>query len=150
VAGQGTTFTVDFGGIARMYAGERIIYNPGTWVKDGGYILGKIVPGGPYCPPDTKQSGSLAGSNHPSLPKAGFFKLYPNPTMDRVTLELDRDAVTDHIQVEIYDMQGERIHWEQFSGAYRHDFNLCGRTAGIYLVRVIAGNESGAARIIKQ
>ena len=113
-------------------------------------MLGAIVPGGPYCPPDTKQPGSVAGSDHLSLQKEGFFKLYPNPTMDRFTLELDQDAVTDRIQVEIYDMQGERILWEQFSGDHRHDFNLYGRTAGIYLVRVINGNESGAARIIKQ
>jgi hypothetical protein len=79
-----------------------------------------------------------------------FFRIYPNPTKDRFTVELDRKAVNDKIQVEIYDMKGTRILWEQFSEEYTHDFSLSGRTGGIYLIRVISGAESGTTRIVKQ
>jgi hypothetical protein len=148
VAGQGTTFTVDFGGIARMYAGERIIYNPGTWVKDGGYMLGKIVPGGPYCPPDTKISTQVNTTEPSKQAERSFFRVYPNPTSGTFTLALDGYVPSDRISVMIYDMQGAIITTAEMVNEMKHEFTLSGKPSGLYLIKVTTGYQNGSSRIV--
>jgi PKD repeat protein len=149
VAGGGTTFTVNYGGIARMYAGESIIYYPGTDVNEGGYLLGKIVPGGPYCPPDTKQPAGIAGPGVTDQAQNDFFRIYPNPTTGAFTLAIDKHAAQGKINVVIFDMQGATIETSDLFNEIKHDFSLTGAPAGLYLVRVSTGQQTGSARIIK-
>jgi len=148
VAGNGTTVTVEIGGIARMYAGERIIYNPGTWVKDGGYMLGTIVPGGPYCPPDTKISTEATSAGPVKQAERSFFRVYPNPTSGTFTLALDGYVPSDRISVVIYDMQGAIITTAEMVNEMKHEFTLSGKPAGLYLIKVTTGYQNGSSRIV--
>ena len=60
LAANGTTFSVAAGGNATLIAGQNIIFYPGAAVLQNGYLLGQIVPGGPFCPPPAKSSKARA------------------------------------------------------------------------------------------
>jgi hypothetical protein len=148
VAGAGTTFAVEYGGIARMYAGERIIYNPGTWVKVGGYMLGTIVPGGPYCPPDTKNSTQVTSAGSLRQDEHSFFRVYPNPTTGTFTLALDGYVPSDRISVVVYDMQGAIVTTAVMVNEMKHEFSLSDNPAGLYMIKVTNSYQSGSSRIV--
>ncbi|MCK9422001.1 MAG: carboxypeptidase regulatory-like domain-containing protein [Bacteroidales bacterium] len=42
-------FIVETGGSATLIAGHNILFMPGTWAKNGSYMLGKITTTGTYC-----------------------------------------------------------------------------------------------------
>lgn len=89
VAGSGTSFLIQNGGSATMIAGQNILFYPGTTVQPGGYLLGYIAPGGPFCggvipsaPEVIAGEEEIAGSA-----VSPAFKIYPNPTTGIFTLE---------------------------------------------------------------
>jgi hypothetical protein len=57
---------------------------------------------------------------------------------------------THKILVEIYSMLGEKVLHQEFEVSRRYEFDLSGRPAGIYLVRVIRNEEMGVIKIVKQ
>jgi hypothetical protein len=149
VAGNETFFTVQDGGSATMIAGENIFYYPGTVVEPGGYLYGAIAPGGPWCPPhrNTDLSGIKVAPDENGQP---FRRIYPNPTTGIFTLEPNKSGSMGKLLVEIYDMNGQKLLSKELTDSNHHDFSLSGHPAGIYLIRVISGTNSGTARIVKQ
>jgi PKD repeat protein len=149
VAGNESTFTVQNGESATMIAGENILYYPGSLVEPGGYLHGYISPGGPYCivPPKTTtaEGNNQTGGN----PDRAFFRVYPNPTDGKFTLEFPGDMPPENIRVVIYNMKGDVITSPETADAVKHEFSLSGMPAGIYLIRVISEKNSGTARIIR-
>ncbi|MCX6303630.1 MAG: PKD domain-containing protein [Bacteroidetes bacterium] len=150
VAGNGTTFTVQNGGSSTMVAGQNIIFYPGTTVDPGGYLLGYIAPGGPYCIGPAKSAIVAATSENGMKPEKPFFRVYPNPTSGTFTLALNGYVPAEKTSVEIYDMKGEKIISAEIIDEMLQEFSLSGRPVGIYLVRVISERSSGTTRIIKQ
>jgi len=53
------------------------------------------------------------------------------------------------MRVEVYNMRGERIITEELPAGARHAFSLEGQQAGVFLVRVIAGERMGIERVVK-
>jgi PKD repeat protein len=149
VAGDEATFTVVNGGSATMIAGQNIIFNPGTTVLSGGYLHGYIAPGGPYCPGPTKAS-IVAGSKEQTVrPERPFFRIYPNPTTGEFTLALNGYVPAEKISVEIFNTKGEKIFSAEMADEMKHEFSLSGKPAGLYLVKVNSGSQSGSSRIVK-
>jgi hypothetical protein len=151
VAGSGTTFIVENGGIANMIAGKKISYLTGTWAKNGSKMHGKIAPSGPYClskAPSlvTADAGEL--ENSMVVEKPGL-KVYPNPTSGKFRLELTGIVQTEMIRVEIYGMRGERVSAESVSAEPVHEFSLSDKPAGIYFVKVVAGETIVTTKVIK-
>ncbi|MDP1622684.1 MAG: PKD domain-containing protein [Bacteroidales bacterium] len=149
VAGSGNNFSVVNGGNATMIAGQNILYYPGTTVEPGGYLYGYIAPGGPFCNPPTKPA-VLTGNNEKSARlEKDFFRIYPNPTTGEFTLALNGYVPSEKISVAVYDMNGGIVLSGEITDEMKHVFSLSGKPAGLYLIRVISGNQHGSSRIIK-
>ncbi|MEI7725995.1 MAG: T9SS type A sorting domain-containing protein, partial [Bacteroidota bacterium] len=151
VAGGGTTFTVNDGGQATMIAGQNILYLPGTTVVSGGYMLGKIAPNGPYC---GQQAPSIVtvvtGEEDPEamLLKASF-KLCPNPTTGKFTLEQIGGSPGSNVVIAIYGMHGEKVMTKELTGQKKYELSIAGFPAGLYFVKVVAGEYNGTIKLIK-
>jgi hypothetical protein len=149
LAANGTTFSVAAGGNATLIAGQNIIFYPGAAVLQNGYLLGQIVPGGPFCPPPAKSSIIAGNGEHPVKSERPFFRLYPNPTTGNFTLALNGYIPSEKVNVEIYNTNGDVVLSTDFVNEMKHDFSLSGRPSGLYLVRITSGNMNGSSRIVK-
>jgi PKD repeat protein len=148
VAGNGSSFTVLNGADATLIAGENIIFNPGTTVNPGGYLLGYIAPAGPFCTPPAKPV--TTGNKTVWAPaERNFFRVYPNPTNGDFTLALNGYVPSEKISVTIFDMKGTKVISSEFMDEMKHDFSLSGLPAGLYMIRVDSGSQAGSTRIVK-
>jgi len=152
--GDGTNFTVESGAMVQMIAGQTIRFLPGTRSMHGSHLHAIIAPDGPYCCDNTPPPAPSRAEGQDEQPAVGsqdqFFKVYPNPTTGVFTLELSRADETDIVNVEIYGILGEKILSRQLHGENRRVFDLSGNKPGVYLMRVMSGNEAGMAKIIRQ
>jgi hypothetical protein len=80
--------------------------------------------------------------------KNNLFQVYPNPTSGRFTLELSEIAST--VTIEIYGVMGEQILKQEVSGFMMYEFDLSTQPRGIYIVRVLNGDEMEIQRVIRQ
>ena len=155
LAGGGTSFTVQNGGSTTLIAGQKIVFYPGSKVLSGGYLHGYIAPTGPWCqvPVVAANTPVVTGMNPGDTDLAveqEFYKIYPNPTSGAFMLELSEGEGNSAGKVEIYAMKGEKILNYQFAGGNKHEFTLEGKPVGIYFVRIIYGDQTGVAKIIKE
>ncbi|MCX6277016.1 MAG: carboxypeptidase regulatory-like domain-containing protein [Bacteroidetes bacterium] len=151
VAGSGTTFIVESGGVANMIAGINIDYLPGAWVRQGGYMHGKIALNGPFC---GVKAASFVSANaeveeNRIVVEKPNFRIYPNPTNGKFRMELTGMLQTEKILVEIYGMRGEKVLAETLSGEVVHDFSLSDRPTGIYFIKVISGVKILTSKLVK-
>jgi hypothetical protein len=153
VAGNGTTFTVQNGGDATLIAGQNILLKPGTMVQPGGDLWGYITTTGAYCvnpsapvhPTSIEEDVAVASETGTAL-----FRVYPSPTTERFTLELNDEMKDIQANVRIYNMIGEEALQENLAGTRKQEFSLSGKSNGIYIIRVMMGERTGIAKIIKQ
>jgi hypothetical protein len=154
VGGGGSTFEVQDGGTANLVAGQKVVMLDGTRVYSGGYLLARITTTSDYCglPPPILAILEEKQTELETILETGatenFFKVYPNPTTGRFTLELSENAST--VMVEIYGAMGEQILRQEVSGFMMYEFDLSGQPRGIYIIRVLDGNEMGVERVIRQ
>jgi PKD-like domain/Secretion system C-terminal sorting domain len=157
VAGNNTTFIVQYGGSATMIAGQTISYLPGTSIGLGGYMHGYIATG-VCCGMGGLDPGIVENQSDPdsierlSIPSFGstFFKVYPNPTSGNFILELNGDFTSSITNVEVFGMRGEEVLTTVLTGERKREFSLSDRPAGIYFIRVISGSKAASTKIIKQ
>jgi hypothetical protein len=64
--------------------------------------------------------------------------LYPNPTPGAFTVQLNRE-VTGYAQV--FDLQGRLVSSQSLNGTDRANFDLSSEVSGLYLVRIIDGDQ---------
>ncbi len=147
VAGSGTYFTVNNGGSATFIAGQKITYLPGTKVNPGGYMHGYIS--NEFCPviPPAITNAQQTASPVVEMLK---FRLYPNPTSGRFTVQQVGDQLADEVMVEVYTMLGERILTDRMNGVKKHEFVLPELPAGIYVVKIQAGDTIETVKLIRQ
>ncbi|MFZ4522976.1 MAG: PKD domain-containing protein [Bacteroidales bacterium] len=150
VAGNETSFTIVSGGSATMIAGQNILFYPGTFVEEGGYLYGYISPGGPWCMAPAIGAVMTRTEESQQAVNQQFYRIYPNPTTGRFILELKPSSSPEKCLVEIFDMNGQRILMSQLDAQQKHIISLSGKPAGIYLLRVNSESFSGTTRIIKQ
>jgi len=151
VAGNGTTFTIPAGGSATMIAGQNILFNPGTTVEMGGYLIGYIAPDGPYCTLIPPLMGStIAGKDETPVSAVTLnIKIYPNPTTGNFTLELTGTDKPEKFMVNVFGMRGEKVLSEEITGTETHSFSLAGAPAGLYFVRVVTSEKVETLKIMK-
>ncbi|MEI6436311.1 MAG: T9SS type A sorting domain-containing protein, partial [Bacteroidota bacterium] len=152
VAGGATTFIVQTGGNVTMIAGQNIQYFQGTKVDPGGYMIGKIAPGGPFCGGKSPSIASVVNGEEelPGISEKSSFRVYPNPTTGTFILELTGSIESENNSIEICGMRGEKILSKDLSIARKHEFSLSGMADGIYFIRVIFANGAETLKIIKQ
>jgi hypothetical protein len=150
--GNGTTFMVENGGTANLIAGQQINLLPGTLTIAGGYLDAKITKTGAYCcSTGTPQTPGMTGESTgiQTMNMKDFFKVYPNPTNGTFTVEVNGAAESSKVSVDIYGVLGEKIIGKEMTGMKKQVFDLSGRQHGVYLVRIVKGDESGMTKIIK-
>ena len=82
------------------------------------------------------------------LQKASF-KLWPNPTTGKFTLEQTGGSPASNVAVAIYGMHGEKVMIRELTGQKRHELSIEEFPAGLYFVKVVAGEYTGTIKLIK-
>jgi subtilisin family serine protease len=148
-------FIVMSEGSVNIVAGQSIILNPLTVVMNGGYLHAYIANNGIYCGvfKDIEnvvvaEMSENSNKNLEMLKKQSFFHLFPNPTRSAFTLELFEVETGLPVTVEIYSMRGERLLRRELTDGNRYKFDLSAKPKGIYLIRVIRGDEAGVEKLI--
>ena len=152
VAGSGNSFVVQNGASATMIAGVKIIYLPSTRVFAGGYMHGYITESNGYCgslPPAMVAVVSGETEINPSLvPESLRYTVYPNPTAGIFTLMNSGDVITGEVQVEIFNMRGDRIYSTSYTNQRSHVFTLSDIPQGLYFVQVLSGGQVESFKLI--
>jgi hypothetical protein len=77
--------------------------------------------------------------------------VYPNPSAGMIHITYN-SQVTNHIQLSIYDIQGRKIitliNQKELVGEYTKKFDATNLPAGIYFVRLIAGDIIETKKIV--
>ena len=114
-------------------------------------MLGKIAPNGPYC---GQQAPSIVtvvtGEEDPAalLQKASF-KLWPNPTTGKFILEQAGGSPGGNVAVAVYGMHGEKVMTRELTGEKKYQISISEFPAGLYFVKVVAGEYTGTIKLIK-
>ncbi|MCX6268970.1 MAG: fibronectin type III domain-containing protein [Bacteroidetes bacterium] len=151
VAGGTTYFIVENSGSATIIAGNRISFGPGTRVDAGGYLHGYIsydmdcsLVKAPTIP--TIISGN--GENSFDIGKTAI-TLYPNPTSGNFTLVQKGDKLFGNVNIEVYNIQGEKVMTDQMVGEKKRQFNFADMPVGLYFVKVVAGDYVETIKLVK-
>ncbi|MFZ4520780.1 MAG: T9SS type A sorting domain-containing protein [Bacteroidales bacterium] len=152
VAGNDNTFVVQTGGSATMIAGLNIIYLPGTTVEPGGYMHGYLTDNGTYCGAKAPaliavKSGAVEST---SITSNSLFRVYPNPTSGKFTLEVADETQLEKATIEIYGMNGIKVLSVNISAEQSHVFSIEQMQPGMYFIRMITGNSTETLKLIKQ
>jgi hypothetical protein len=153
IAGNGTSYVVPTGVSVLHIAGQNIIYYPGAKIVAGGYLHGYIST--TFCTPYIHPGAApvFAGTEDqadPSPLDKGLFRIYPNPTPGKFTLELKGDAASAQVHIDIFGILGERILSKDLLLERKQEFSLADRPTGVYVIRVSSGVNSETKKIIKQ
>lgn len=153
VAGGGTSFLIQNGGMATMIAGQKISFLPGTVVQSGGHLLAYLTTTNTFCSPTLPSTANVLGEDEKTLSntrESSRFKVYPNPTCGKFTIELNDKEMNDETQVRIYNMKGVEVLTKQISGALKSEFSLENLSPGIYFVSVLCDGEMKAVKLLKE
>jgi peptidoglycan/xylan/chitin deacetylase (PgdA/CDA1 family) len=154
VGGNGSSFIVKPGGEAFIVAGQNVIFREGTQVEPGGYLHAWISTNGIMCNQTNyllvveDDSKILEQEVFSIEDKSRLFKVYPNPTTGRFTLEMLEFDTSKPIQVMIYSMLGKSILQTELFGYRLYEFDLSSQSKGLYIVRVISGEEMDVEKVI--
>jgi hypothetical protein len=150
VAGGNSYFIIMNGGSATLIAGQKILLKTGTVILNGGYLHGYIAPTGPWCYTPSAPVMATAESEAEELQDNGqFFNVFPNPTTGSFSIKIKEPEVGEDIAVHLFGLHGNRIFESNMGGYPKKDFNISGYPSGLYILRIIAKNRTGAFRLIK-
>ena len=132
-----------------MNAGQNIFYLPNTTVQPGGYMWGYISSTGPYCLSPSMPAVITAENDPiPMVFEKSSFKIYPNPTDGRFTLELIKEPQNTPVVVKIFNMMSSQILETVIHSGRFHEFNLSNQFPGIYLIKVEQDNQISIWKVI--
>ena len=139
-------------GKATHIAGTNIIYYPGTKVDLGGYLHGYIST--IFCsPPNPILAPVVAGTGNPGsddLTGNSLFKVYPNPTPGKFTLELKGEQPSADVHIDIFGILGDRIAIRDMKLERKQEFSLSDKPVGVYVIHVTSGSVTQTEKIIKK
>lgn len=156
LAGTGSYFTVQNGAMVTLVAGQNIVMLPGTTVFPGGYLHGYITLTGQYCEsPDNEfvSNDELENSESgiPAIETSGaFFKVFPNPSTGKFTIQLIPERVTGTATVKVYNLLGNLILEEELHEEMIREFSMEGQASGIYIIHVIQDRIRGNVKLLIQ
>jgi hypothetical protein len=152
VAGAAGPFTVQAGATATMIAGVKISYLYGTTVQAGGYLHGYITTTNSYCGSAIPSMVTVIAGEQEMLPESengsNRFVLFPNPTTGPFTLLNRSGSDPGRVDVEMFDLRGERKMLTSYNGGRSHDFELRDLPPGLYLLKVVSGGRVESFKLI--
>jgi hypothetical protein len=149
-------FTVMNGGMVNLVAGQRILLLPGVHAQSGSYLhawissvdhCGIIPP--PVLTASFEETEISVMEEVPVFDTDQFFKVYPNPTTGLFTLELNVTDEYDKVRFEIFTMLGENLMHTELPLMSHYQFNISDLKRGVYLMRIVRGEEAGMVKLIK-
>lgn len=149
VAGSGTEFTIENGGMVNLVAGRNIVLLPGAKIQEGGYLHAFITENGQYCnsiinnPINPNEVSAIAQQN-------SLFTIYPNPTAGKFMIRFPNNPESSTSVVHIYNMFGVEVLNNEIVTNKTSELSLLNQPPGIYIIRVGNGSKSGTAKIVKQ
>lgn len=84
-------------------------------------------------------------------PDVKDLKVYPNPTSRMVTIEMPESIkLGSSVNIVMIDLLGKEVY--NFSGEsnYNHEINVQNLSKGVYLVRVVSGNQTYVTKLVKE
>jgi Secretion system C-terminal sorting domain len=78
---------------------------------------------------------------------SGSFKLYPNPVSEILNIET---PTTGSVIVQIFTSTGKQVFAQDYLSANKIELNLAGLSPGLYLINMIAGNQTISEKILVQ
>ncbi len=162
VAGNGTTFHVGIGGSSTLISGGSIHLNPGATVLTGGFMHAFITTTSAFCHPNVPVVATAPVQNNDDDQPGGLLKsqqnrgqdanlhIYPNPASGTFFVEVNSADKNSEVIVCLYDITGVQIKKEKNISPGKLEFSLDGLPAGVYPIRIIAGNKVYQTRIVKQ
>ncbi len=152
VAGSGTSFLVNTGGSATFIAGQKITFNPGVLVLNGGCLHGSITTSGSYCaatPPGMPDSFlSTRGFDNNEQVSSPGLKIYPNPSTGKFKVELSGDFPGTAVAVYINNSVGGEISKTVMNPGKSVEISLENQKPGIYVVRVVHEDDSWIGKVV--
>ncbi|NCA77433.1 MAG: T9SS type A sorting domain-containing protein [Alphaproteobacteria bacterium] len=149
VAGTGTSFTVQPGGVARFIAGEKIRLLPGVTVFPGGFLSGSITTTGMYCNSYSYSPIGTAGEQENAALTGGadkWVRIYPNPSEGRFLVEFSNPVPDEWTTVRILNMNGREVFARRSQNTGILEVSLQDQSPGIYLICV---NRDGWIKTLK-
>ncbi|MEI6434844.1 MAG: T9SS type A sorting domain-containing protein [Bacteroidota bacterium] len=150
VAGGSGDFIVSPNGDATFIAGVSINFLPGTTVQPGGKMHGYISTG-TYCggKAATIADAATGQDERPASAEFSSFTLFPNPTTGNFVLVQKGDNLYGDLNVEIYNMRGEKVLKAGMIGEKRHEFSMPGLPEGLYFVKIVADDHAETIKLVK-
>lgn len=147
-----TNTNIGNGASVEFRAGVNIIFGDGFISEEGSYVLAIITD--VYC---TLPASMLASEEivvpeiQTGMPVPGTtFKVYPNPSSGVFALELSGVENTEKVTVEVFGMMGERLLRSDLSGSQVYQFDMSAMPRGVYILRVLRGDQTYIQKIIRQ
>jgi hypothetical protein len=146
---------VQNGGSINLIAGQNIILLPGVIVQNGGYLHAFISTNGIWCNPGPLMASFELEDAFEQLPQEIIpgkapLRAYPNPTTGTFTLEISETADQPTLIIEVYSMLGVNLLSAELPAETHYTLDLTGRQPGMYIVRVIRGQEMDFVKVVKQ
>jgi hypothetical protein len=149
-----TPFTVQAGGKASFRASSYIRFLPGTTILSGGNVYASAS----TCLPCLNGKSIISASvNQDDLSSAlingsagapEVFRIFPNPTSGKVSLELLQEN-KEVVKVRIYNMMGVLIFTDELpSGMTRKELFLSDQAPGLYFIKIICGAELNTIKVL--
>jgi hypothetical protein len=155
-AGTGTIYVIQNGGQATMIAADTVRLRSGTKVSSGGKLLASVTQNCIPCNTSKSvvfvsgQPESTAETMNQAERLMPFFRAYPNPVSDDLTVELlDQRVLSSVVHIQILNLLGDKIYQTEMIAEFRKKISLQGWNAGVYLLRVSDGAQSGIMKVVR-
>lgn len=154
VAGGGSYFTLQSGGIANFIAGQKIILRPGTKALSGCYLHARIAPNGPWC---SSVKNSIANSGDgdvieiPTTSHDLDFKViaFPNPVSSELTVVWTSNESGEETLLEIGNLPGTKIFSKKVHNLNTFTISMSAYLPGVYYLKVQRGQHTAILKIIR-
>ncbi len=85
-----------------------------------------------------------------TITERSFFRIYPNPTAEKITIVITDEIGTSIANIHILNMFGTEVLNDAMIGSGSKELSLQHLTKGIYIIQIITGDQVGTIKIIKQ
>ncbi len=155
-AGDGEIFLVSENAITMLVAGQNILLKSGTIVDEGAHLVARISQDSTFCLNQANIFNHSENENPDKLLHDNkkydntSYCIYPNPCSGKLVVEITGENKLSDMVFEIFSIGGKQLLRKELSAQKFHYFCLSEYEAGLYLIRIIYGNETAISKLIIQ